>query len=147
LSDKITGKSAVDWEFIEKFLEACYLDRDGTDRRSLTEWRADYHEMKLQLERLLRVKPGWPYMVGLVPRKASGFQTRAAAVQVRTLLCGNTTVVISGLDGVGKSQLAAGLVWEMWHDKKLDVVICTGHLACHDPHRHGRSGTGDAYQR
>jgi tetratricopeptide (TPR) repeat protein len=60
----------------------------------------------------------WPRQVGTVPRLAACFQDRA------TLLEPTASVhVVSGLGGVGKSQLAAELAHRLWRCRRLDLLV------------------------
>jgi hypothetical protein len=68
--------------------------------------------------------------IGVVPRLADGFQSRAADDVLAALIgSGGTAVVagatrvVSGLGGVGKTQLAVHLAEARWNNKSLDLLV------------------------
>lgn len=73
----------------------------------------------------------WPVRVGVLPQPADCYQDRDADEQVlRVLAAGETavlapsvTAVLSGLGGVGKTQLAARHARRAWADSAVDLVI------------------------
>ena len=77
------------------------------------------------------VLPGnvsWPVRVGMVPRLADCFQDRglegisdSAAVE-ETVPVGST-MLLSGMGGVGKTQLAVSLAERLWRDGQLDLLV------------------------
>ncbi|MFD1150422.1 FxSxx-COOH system tetratricopeptide repeat protein [Saccharothrix hoggarensis] len=70
----------------------------------------------------------WPVRVGLPPPVADHYQHREVERRVADVVtsrlddsvCG---VVLSGLGGVGKSQLAASRAWAVWRDKSVDLAL------------------------
>lgn len=70
---------------------------------------------------------GWPYQVGALPPRADGFQQRAVARELERAAASpaaSTAVrVLSGLGGVGKTQLAAELARTLWAGRHLDLLI------------------------
>ncbi|GAA0897897.1 MULTISPECIES: tetratricopeptide repeat protein [Streptomyces violaceusniger group] len=70
---------------------------------------------------------GWPHQVGLIPPRALAFQSRAVAEQLHQALRGEDTAVLgqvlSGLGGVGKTQLAADYARIAWEHGELDVLV------------------------
>ncbi|GAA2795169.1 hypothetical protein [Crossiella cryophila] len=62
---------------------------------------------------------GRPWMFGGLPPRAGAFQPRAVAQE----LAEASTTVVSGLGGVGKTQLAAEHARTRWQAGELDVLI------------------------
>ncbi|MCH5677276.1 tetratricopeptide repeat protein [Streptomyces gilvus] len=69
----------------------------------------------------------WPHQVGVIPPAARSFQPRAEASRLRAALGGAGQVVLSGMGGVGKTQLAADYARTAWSDTGdtggLDVLV------------------------
>lgn len=69
----------------------------------------------------------WPHLVGVIPPRVDGFQDRAVAgVLDGATAPGGTAVltqVVSGLGGVGKTQLAAAFARRMWVAGELDLLM------------------------
>ncbi|XVU24192.1 tetratricopeptide repeat protein [Actinoplanes sp. CA-054009] len=74
----------------------------------------------------------WPVRVGIVPQPATSFQDRsivgdldtaAVAGAGTTVLTGAATRLLSGLGGVGKTQLAIHVAERLWRDKQLDLLL------------------------
>ncbi|MFD0522894.1 NB-ARC domain-containing protein [Paractinoplanes durhamensis] len=69
----------------------------------------------------------WPHRVGAVPRLAVRRQKRPADdLLAAAVAAGGTAVVcqvLAGMGGVGKTQLAAGLVERLWQARKLDLLV------------------------
>ncbi|MBY8842897.1 tetratricopeptide repeat protein [Streptomyces sp. SP2-10] len=71
-----------------------------------------------------------PYQVGRIPPQANCFQTRAEAERLAaTLTGGGTTVVgsaagvLTGMGGVGKTQLAAHYARSAWQSDEVDLLV------------------------
>ena len=68
----------------------------------------------------------WPHRVGVPPPRADGFQDRAVAAALDDAAgAGRTTVVtqvVSGMGGVGKTQLAASFAQRMWDERQVDLL-------------------------
>jgi hypothetical protein len=68
--------------------------------------------------------PRHRHKVGIAPRLAGGFQIRSAAADLdAAMTAGGTTAVLSGLGGVGKTQLAAALAHRTWMAGEVDLLI------------------------
>ncbi|MFH8699013.1 tetratricopeptide repeat protein [Streptomyces chartreusis] len=69
----------------------------------------------------------WPHQVGVIPSRARSFQHRAEADRLWAAVEGGGTAVLSqvltGMGGVGKTQLAADYVRAAWEDGGLDVLV------------------------
>jgi hypothetical protein len=68
----------------------------------------------------------WPVQVGAVPLRADGYQARPQAAELAAMGSGGIAVVtqvLSGLGGVGKTQLAAGFARDLWDAGGLDLLV------------------------
>jgi hypothetical protein len=69
----------------------------------------------------------WPHRVGVVPPLADCRQLRQADHELDTVTMAGGTVlvcqVLSGLGGVGKTQLAAGLAHRVWDRHDVDLLV------------------------
>ena len=69
----------------------------------------------------------WPHQVGVIPSRAQSFQHRAEADRLRATVEGGGTAVLSqvltGMGGVGKTQLAADYARAAWEDGGMDVLV------------------------
>ncbi|WP_330309912.1 MULTISPECIES: NB-ARC domain-containing protein [unclassified Streptomyces] len=73
----------------------------------------------------------WPHQVGVIPSAARSFQQRAEADRLRTTVQHGGTAVLTqlltGMGGVGKTQLAADYARAAWNDTStadgLDVLV------------------------
>jgi tetratricopeptide (TPR) repeat protein len=76
----------------------------------------------------------WPVRVGVPVQLSGHYQDRTARSQLaEALAVGEAAVlvgaesrsgaVVSGLGGVGKSQLAAHYAWQVWRDASVDVAV------------------------
>ncbi|MEU2358971.1 hypothetical protein ABZ599_39530 [Streptomyces misionensis] len=74
-----------------------------------------------------REPAAWPHQVGVIPSRAQSFQHRAEADRLRAAIdSGGTAVlcqVLSGMGGVGKTQLAADYARAAWDTGGLDVLV------------------------
>lgn len=70
---------------------------------------------------------GWPYLVRPIPPLAECFQYRAEADRLRTAVHGGGTAVLSqvltGMGGVGRTQLAADYAHTARRDGTVDVLV------------------------
>ncbi|MEE1931261.1 tetratricopeptide repeat protein [Streptomyces sp. TRM 70351] len=74
-----------------------------------------------------REPASWPHQVGVVPSSARSFQYRVEAEQLRAAVEDGGTAVLSqvltGMGGVGKTQLAADYARAAWADGGLDILV------------------------
>jgi len=78
-----------------------------------------------------RTSVSWPHRVGIVPQLADRFQTRTTVDELTAATdAGGTAVhtaanamLLSGMGGVGKTQLAAYLAEQMWHGGQVDLLV------------------------
>ncbi|KXK63035.1 hypothetical protein AWW66_05160 [Micromonospora rosaria] len=73
-----------------------------------------------------RALVSWPHRVGAVPPQAHRRQERPADRLLDAPSTGDgggACQVVTGLGGVGKTQLAAGLVHRLWHAGKVDLLV------------------------
>ncbi|MGH3901826.1 MAG: FxSxx-COOH system tetratricopeptide repeat protein [Pseudonocardiaceae bacterium] len=69
----------------------------------------------------------WPLRIGSIPPRADGFQDRTVAdvldYKARQGQAVVLTQVVSGLGGVGKTQLAAAFAKRLWSTGELDLLV------------------------
>jgi integrase len=69
----------------------------------------------------------WPVRVGVVPPQADCYQHRAVTEGLSAVTTGGGTAVLcqvmSGLGGVGKTQLAAARARQLWEAGELDLLV------------------------
>ncbi|MEU8821642.1 FxSxx-COOH system tetratricopeptide repeat protein [Actinoplanes sp. NPDC048796] len=66
----------------------------------------------------------WPVRVGIVPQPAASFQGRSTADELHTSpAAGAGTRLLSGLGGVGKTQLAIHLAERLWSGNQIDLLL------------------------
>ncbi|WP_307671846.1 tetratricopeptide repeat protein [Streptomyces sp. V4I2] len=82
-------------------------------------------------QRAPREPAPWPHQVGVIPPAARSYQHRAETDRLNTTADGGTTTVLTqlltGMGGVGKTQLAADYARTAWNDDSaaggLDVLV------------------------
>ncbi|MFD8765946.1 tetratricopeptide repeat protein [Streptomyces mirabilis] len=74
-----------------------------------------------------REPAAWPHQIGVIPSKAQAFQHRSEANWLRAAIDGGGTAVLgqilTGMGGVGKTQLAADYARTTWKDGSLDLLV------------------------
>ncbi|MCT2546931.1 MULTISPECIES: tetratricopeptide repeat protein [Streptomyces] len=79
------------------------------------------------VQRAPREPASWPHQVGVIPSEARSFQHRAEADRLRAAVAGGGTAVLcqvlTGMGGVGKTQLAADYARAAWDKGGLDVLV------------------------
>jgi hypothetical protein len=65
----------------------------------------------------------WPHQVGVVPPEAGCFQQRPVAADLDALLADGGTAIVSGLGGVGKTQVAAWMARRAWTGGVVDLLV------------------------
>ncbi|MFE9751408.1 tetratricopeptide repeat protein [Saccharothrix saharensis] len=86
--------------------------------------------MTIEVHQASPVRVVWPVRVGIPPETVQHYrQRRAHAVLAETLSAGRAGVVVSGLGGVGKTQLAARHGWSVWTDASVDVAVWVSALS------------------
>jgi hypothetical protein len=69
----------------------------------------------------------WPHKVGVIPRESRSFQDRAEMKRLRAAFANGSTAVLTGMGGVGKTQLAAKYARDAWREGgeggRLDVLV------------------------
>ncbi|MEU7124408.1 hypothetical protein [Streptomyces zaomyceticus] len=77
--------------------------------------------------RPIREPAPWPHQVGVVPGAARSFQHRVEADRLRATVEGGSTTLLTqlltGMGGVGKTQLAADYARTAWNDGDVDVLV------------------------
>ncbi|GAA3909797.1 tetratricopeptide repeat protein [Actinoplanes auranticolor] len=138
IHEKLNGRTRMNWRFVETIVRACYRSKHPRGEPDLRPWRALFDEAQrvseverrraaAQLPDRVAPRPGtaavWPHLVGVVPTVADAFQARPGLPSFEDLLRGGHTVVLNGLGGVGKTQLAAAAADRMWQQRAVDLLL------------------------
>ena len=74
-----------------------------------------------------RTPADWPHRIGVVPALADSYQERGTSAQLDHATGGGQTAVVtqvlSGLGGVGKTQLAAAYANRLWLGQEVDLLV------------------------
>ncbi|MGW7043248.1 tetratricopeptide repeat protein [Streptomyces avermitilis] len=85
------------------------------------------HQLTMVQQRARREPAAWPYQVGVIPPRAQSFQYRAGVDRLRAAVEDSGTAalgqVLTGMGGVGKTQLAADYARTAWAVGDLDVLV------------------------
>ena len=135
MHDLLHSPSRPQWHTVRTFVLACqaYADTSKGQRPSAQDafdmeyWRSLYVQMSNA-----RRSSGTPNsdtddrrrLVGIVPALASEFQQRLVARELElTSATAPRCHVLSGLGGVGKTQLAAQLAHRQWDNHEVDLLV------------------------
>ncbi|MFE5805003.1 tetratricopeptide repeat protein [Streptomyces sp. NPDC056491] len=84
-------------------------------------------KLNMVQQRTPREPAAWPHQVGVIPSRARSFQHRAEAQHLHTAVADGGTAllcrVLTGMGGVGKTQLAADHAHAAWQDGAVDVLV------------------------
>ena len=160
IQDKLGGRSAAPWEFVEAFVRACALHAGATREPDLRPWREWHAEMaravaaqRTSRRRSIR-SDVCPYrgLEAFTAEHAEWFHGRAAAVQdVLAALAGHPRgVLLLGPSGAGKSSvIQAGVLPALasgqlpGSDQWISVVARPGKDLRDELDRAGLPGAGD----
>ncbi|MFE4831463.1 FxSxx-COOH system tetratricopeptide repeat protein [Streptomyces sp. NPDC056672] len=85
------------------------------------------NQLTVVQQRAPREPASWPHQVGVIPSRAHSFQHRAESDRLRAVVDNSDTAVLgqilTGMGGVGKTQLAADCARAAWQDGSLDVLV------------------------
>src|SRR5260370_15132458 len=111
LQNMVTGQSFPRAPTVRAFVKAC----GERDSQPWVDARKRVAENDVAMKRP-RTLPGRQVRVGAVPRAAGSFQDREIAAGLREAAEQDGTVVLAGMGGVGKTQLAAAHARQAWRD-------------------------------
>jgi hypothetical protein len=110
---KLTQGGTIDWQFIQTIVMVGHRHAKLPDEPDLESWRRKYEHARPQ--------PRW---VGSAPTLADSFQSRSIGVEVSRNLVPGRAFVLTGLGGVGKTQLAAAMAYRSWgRQGQVDLVV------------------------
>jgi WD40 repeat protein len=159
IQDKLAGRSAVSWEFVEAFVRACALHTGSTVPSDLRPWRRWHAQMTRELaasradrRRVVRAEE-CPYrgLEAFTAEQAEWFRGRAAAVEqvIAGLDAHRSGTMVLGPSGAGKSSvLQAGVLPALARgalpgsDRWIAVVVRPGKDLLAEVERAGLPGAG-----
>ncbi|MFI8393095.1 tetratricopeptide repeat protein [Streptomyces sp. NPDC085540] len=91
----------------------------------------DHSVVAFHIDHVTQVTPrapvSWPLQVGNLPRPAHAFQDRSTSRDLHTRLAGGQAAascwVLTGMGGVGKTQLAAHYARRAWQAEEIDLLV------------------------
>lgn len=101
---------------METFVTACHRYAKRPGKPDLASWQESFDRM-LQEEERAAAQRLW---VGSVPPLADAYRPRINGIDLGS---GGRTFVLTGLGGVGKTQIAAGLAHHSWSKHQVDLVL------------------------
>ena len=132
----LSSTGGLRWATVEAFIDACvhYAARRGKQLspESVDKglWRERF-DTACPNQRTSKTRREVRQRVGLVPRLADCFQTRIVVAQLGSategggtaVLTGAPTHLLTGLGGVGKTQLAAYFAERLWGQDQLNLLV------------------------
>ncbi|GGL04614.1 tetratricopeptide repeat protein [Mangrovihabitans endophyticus] len=118
-----TGRN-LDWAFVAAVVTACHRFAASAGMAGfaaepdLGPWRRDYDEMQRALSRTAR-----PVRAGAIPAIAEAYQRRRVGAELSGKAAVGHTYVLGGPGGVGKTQIAAGLIAQADPAAPIDLVV------------------------
>jgi len=109
---KLTKGGEIDWPFIETIVTVGHRYARLPGEPDLDSWRRKYEQARLH-----------QHWVGSTPSVADSYQTRRIGIELSGDFTPGRTFVLTGLGGVGKTQLAVDLVHRSWVDHQVDLVV------------------------
>jgi hypothetical protein len=141
LGDVLVGRYRLTWGTLDAFVTACAEHANARGKPLAAEmiaesrWTELYEDAYPPKRRSTRAAALWPRRVGVVPRLADCFQRRVLADELlhavegggTAVLTGTTattpTQLLSGMGGVGKTQLAAGIANHLHDAGRVDALV------------------------
>jgi hypothetical protein len=120
ISDKLNGRRPLDPAFVEAIVRVCHRPPGEPDPAP---WLARLAAIEVAAARERQEQPVARHRVGLPTPVAGAFQPRKDLARLLRNLRGGHTVVLNGLGGVGKTQLAAGAAHRLWARRQLDLLV------------------------
>ena len=113
IRDKLSGGRKIDWIFVRTIVTVCHRYAKSPGEPDLESWRRSFEQARRHA-----------HWVGSIPSVADKYQTRRRiAAELSDGMVPGRAFVLTGLGGVGKTQLAADLVHRSWVDHEVDLVV------------------------